>query len=167
MATDTMDARSTSIHGEMYCQIFGTKEFFVEAYPIARKADCYQALEGFVVRYGAPDLLIFDGSQEQGGRKTKFQALLRKYKITPKVTEPNRPNQNPAESVIRELCKKWYRTIFRTNCPQRLWSYGLPHVVAIMNHTASHAGKLNGRTPMEYVTGETPDISEYLDFGFF
>jgi hypothetical protein len=36
-----------------------------------------------------------------------------------------------------------------------------------MRMTASHAGRLQGRTPMEIVTGETPDISEYLDFGFY
>jgi hypothetical protein len=33
--------------------------------------------------------------------------------------------------------------------------------------TASYAGSLKGRTPMEALTGETPDISEYLDFGFY
>ena len=27
--------------------------------------------------------------------------------------------------------------------------------------------KLNGRTPIEAVTGETPDISEYVDFDFY
>jgi hypothetical protein len=26
---------------------------------------------------------------------------------------------------------------------------------------------LDGRAPLEQVTGETPDISEYLDFGFY
>ena len=26
---------------------------------------------------------------------------------------------------------------------------------------------LHGRTPLEEVTGKTPDISEYLDFGFY
>ena len=57
--------------------------------------------------------------------------------------------------------------MFRTNCPRRLWSYGLPHVCAIMRLTASYAGRLQGRTPLEAITGETPDISEYLDFGFY
>jgi hypothetical protein len=33
--------------------------------------------------------------------------------------------------------------------------------------TASYAGRLQGRTPLESLTGETPDISEYLDFGFY
>ncbi len=33
--------------------------------------------------------------------------------------------------------------------------------------TASYAGRLQGRTPIEAVLGETPDMSEYLDFGFY
>ena len=35
-----------------------------------------------------------------------------------------------------------------------------------MQLTASYSGELNGRTPLEYLTGEKADISEYLDFGF-
>ena len=34
-----------------------------------------------------------------------------------------------------------------------------------MRMTASHAGRLQGRTPIEAVLGETPDTSECLDFG--
>ena len=37
----------------------------------------------------------------------------------------------------------------------------------IMQLTASTAGKLQGRTTLELLTGETPNISEYLDFGWY
>ena len=33
--------------------------------------------------------------------------------------------------------------------------------------TSSDANNLKGRTPLERVTGDTVDISEYLDFGFY
>jgi hypothetical protein len=36
-----------------------------------------------------------------------------------------------------------------------------------MQITASFASNLQGRTPLEALTGETPDISQYLDFGFY
>jgi hypothetical protein len=36
-----------------------------------------------------------------------------------------------------------------------------------MRMTVSHAGRLQGRTPIEAIQCETPDISEYLDFGFY
>jgi hypothetical protein len=35
-----------------------------------------------------------------------------------------------------------------------------------MSLTANSSFALEGRTPIEQITGETPDISEYLDFGF-
>jgi hypothetical protein len=166
-ATDTMDMRSTSIHNEKYCQVFSNNDFFAAAYPIEKKGDCHQALDGFVQDFGIMDLLISDGSAEQCGINTEFQRKIRKHRIEHKRSETERPNQNPAEGVIREVRKRWYRTIFNTNCLRRLWTYGLPWICAIMRMTASHAGRLQGRTPMEIVTGETPDISEYLDFGFY
>ena len=36
-----------------------------------------------------------------------------------------------------------------------------------MKITASFASNLQGRTPLEALTGETPDISQYFDFGFY
>ena len=36
-----------------------------------------------------------------------------------------------------------------------------------MVQTVSNADKLNGRTPLEFVTGKTVDISEYLEFDFY
>jgi hypothetical protein len=36
-----------------------------------------------------------------------------------------------------------------------------------MSLTANSSFSLDGRMPMEEVTGETPDISEYLDFTFY
>ena len=51
--------------------------------------------------------------------------------------------------------------------PKRLWSYGLRWVVEIMQQMASDAGMLHGITGLEKVTGETPEISEYIDFRFY
>jgi hypothetical protein len=36
-----------------------------------------------------------------------------------------------------------------------------------MSLTANSSFALEGRTPLEQLMGETPDISEYLDFGFY
>ena len=167
MATDTMDPRCDGMHGTRYCQVFGSRHMFAEAYPITKKSDCHEALNTFLRDYGAPDSMIMDGSKEQTQKNTKFQATLRKNNVLPIITLPARPNHNPSESVIRELRKKWYRAVFRTNCPRALWSYGLPHFAKLMQLTASNAANLNGRTPLEFVTGETPDISQYLDFGWY
>ena len=43
----------------------------------------------------------------------------------------------------------------------------MSHVVAIMKRTVSTSGNLDKRAPLELITGETPNVSEYLDFGFY
>ncbi len=92
---------------------------------------------------------------------------IRKYSIDYHVTEPHRPNHNFAEGVIREIRRKRFRVMVRKSVPQRLWDYGLQWVCDIQNRTANSARGLDGRCPLERITGETVDISEYLDFGFY
>ena len=36
-----------------------------------------------------------------------------------------------------------------------------------MQHTAIHSGRLNGCTPVEFVTGDIPNIAELIDFAFY
>jgi hypothetical protein len=36
-----------------------------------------------------------------------------------------------------------------------------------MSLTANSSFQLEGHTPLEQVTGETPEISKYLDFSFY
>ena len=57
--------------------------------------------------------------------------------------------------------------MFRTYCLRQLWSYGYPYIANIMKLAASHAGRLQGKTSLELMTGETQDISEYLDFRLY
>jgi hypothetical protein len=40
-------------------------------------------------------------------------------------------------------------------------------VCDIQNRTSNSSRELGGRCPLEKVTGESVDISEYLDFGFY
>ena len=54
----------------------------------------------------------------------------------------------------------------KKHVPKWLWDYGLRWVVEIMQRTASDADTLHGRRGLEKVTGDTPEISEYIDFGF-
>eukprot|EP00980_Cylindrotheca_fusiformis_P014813 scaffold4027_cov56-Cylindrotheca_fusiformis.AAC.1 len=65
MATDTMDPRCPGMHGNRYCQVFGNKQMFAEAYPIKSKGECDDALKKFLREYGAPEKMIMDGSKEQ------------------------------------------------------------------------------------------------------
>ena len=48
-----------------------------------------------------------------------------------------------------------------------MWSHGILYVSNIMQITASFAADLHGRTLLEALNGETPDISLYLYFCFY
>ena len=160
MSTDTMDARWHSIHYKNYCQVCRNKELFVESYPIKNKYDCHLVLDKFVKEYWAPEKTTYDGKQEQIRRRTEFQRVMRKYEIKWHVTEKKQSNQNAVEVRIQELQQRWYSTMFRTYFPRALWSYGIPYVSKIMQIRASFSADLQGRTPLEALTDETPDISE-------
>ena len=89
MSTNTLDARCQSIYDENYCQVFGNKKFFVEAYSIKNKYYYRLVLDKFFKEYGAPDKMTYDVAQEQIRRKTEFQRVMRKYEIKGQVTEKN------------------------------------------------------------------------------
>ena len=168
-ATDTIYGDVKSIDGKKYAQAYTHKNGFAAVYPMeSMKGDeVGETLRNFANDHGAPDHLTYDGAAVQTGPKTEFQRLVCKYDILTHTSEKERPNQNPAEGGIRQIKTKWYRAMHRRNVPNRLWSFGLKWVCEIGNRTTNSSKYSNGRTPLECVTGITPDISEYVDFGFY
>ena len=67
-----------------------------------------QSLWQFIRDFGVPEQLTSDGASKQTGSKTEFMQNVRKYEIQHHVSEPHRPQQNRAESVIREVKRRWF-----------------------------------------------------------
>jgi hypothetical protein len=167
-ATDTLvSTKYPTIEGNKYAQVFSNREQFIVVYPMASKSMAGQTLRCFIRECGIPEELVFDGSQEQNGPNTEFSKMIREYGIKAHRAEPERPQQNPAEGTIRELKRRWYRLANRHNVPLKLWDYGMRWIAELMCRTTNSLYSLEGRTRLEMVTGETPDISEYLDFCFY
>ena len=166
-STDTLDGRVVSRDGNKFAQVFANKGYFAHIYPMDKKSKAGDALRLFCAEFGIPDRLTFDGSKEQTGTGTEFMKQIRKNDIDYHVTEPDRHNQNPAEGVIREIRKKWFRVMVRKRVPRRLWDYGMRWVCETMQRTSTTAGGLDGAIPLQGITGETEDISQWLDFGFY
>jgi hypothetical protein len=57
--------------------------------------------------------------------------------------------------------------MFRKNVPQIFWDYGMRWVCETMSRTHTRSQRIDGGIPLQKVTGETVDISNYLDFGFY
>jgi len=55
----------------------------------------------------------------------------------------------------------------RPNSPISLWEYCRMFVVTVRNLTATNYSAAQGHTPYEVVTGDTPDISEYMAFTWY
>lgn len=49
----------------------------------------------------------------------------------------------------------------------RLWDFVLEYTVNIMNVTVNFSKYAEGRTPIDRITGSTPEITEYLDFHMY
>ena len=165
--TDTMDGQHKSLDGNKYAQVFATDFHFSAVYPMESKGLAGDALKQFIADFGVPDKIICDGSKEQTKRGTTFMEQVRKHHIDIYTTEPGRYNQSKVEGVIRELRKNWFRTMHHKRVPKRIWDYGLKWVSEVRVRTSSDAMDLKGWTPLERITGDTVDISEYLDFGFY
>ena len=78
-----------------------------------RKGKAGEALRVFCQEFGVPERLTMDGAKEQIGSNSEFMHQIRKNGIDFHVIEPERHNQNPAEGVIREIRRKWFRVMFR------------------------------------------------------
>ena len=168
-ATDTIWADIKSLNQHKYAQIYTHKCGFAISYPIDSMTgdNIGLSLQDLVHDFGIPTHLTFDGHPSQVGQGSLFMKNLRKYNIQYHISSPRRPEQNPAEGGIREIKRRWYRIMTVKDVPRRLWDYGLNWVCETGNITVSGSRYANGRTPIEMITGETPDISEYLDFGFY
>ena len=121
----------------------------------------------FVSGYGALECLTYDGASVQVGRHTNFHNLIQKYEIRTHISAPRTPNENPVEGAIKEIKKRWYRIQAKLIAPDRLWDYGITYVCKTGNLTVNSSRYSNGRSPLEIVPVETPDVFGNLDFGFY
>jgi hypothetical protein len=117
-ASDAVDGRVKSLDGNRHAQAFSDGSFFAEVHPMATKSDAGQALKTFAMELGVPEELTMDGSKEQTKPQTDFQKHCRRNNAKVTRTEPERPNLNPAEGVIREIRRRWFRNVMRKRVPR-------------------------------------------------
>jgi len=161
--SDTLFSNVRSLTGSKCAQVT-TDGLFTHIYPMASKSYAGTALHHFITDVGIPDTVIVNNAPEQTGTNLDFLKVCCQYKIQHRQTEPYTPRQNHAELSICEIKKKWQLRMQRQNVPRRLWDFGLVWVSEINNRTACGPQE---RTPYECITGNTPDISEWLDFNFY
>jgi hypothetical protein len=162
--TDTLFSKITSLQGNTCAQVY-TNGNYTSVHPMTSKARVGVTLTEFSDDVGIPDSLTTDGAMEVVGPKTEFMKEVNRLKVRLKRAEVGRCNQNyAAEREVGELKKRWRNRMVRKKVPRRLWDFGLMYEAGILNRIPKGN---SGRTGLEIVTGETPDISEWVDFEFY
>ena len=162
--TDTLFSKTLSLSGNKCAQVF-TDGQFTAIYPLSSKTYVGQALSNFIDKVGIPDRLTADLAGEQTGQSTLFQKLVRLHRIDMQWSEKQTGKQNhKAEREIGLLKQRWHRRMTDGNVPKRLWDFGLVYEAGILSRVARGQ---DGRSGIERLSGETPDISEWVDFSFY
>ena len=162
--SDTMFSEQKSALGNTCAQVFLAGDCgFSDVYGMQTKAEAGDKLNTFVQSYGIPEELTTDGAKEE--TMGTWNAVRKKFLIHQTITEPYTPSQNKTELEIKALKNHYRRIMHNQAVPEALWDFGLKHTARIRSHVARDS--LNGRTPLEILTGNTLDISEFIEFAFY
>jgi hypothetical protein len=143
--------------------MFTDGDGFAYMHPMKSKSQAGEALNKVTLNVGVPNCIISDGAKEETEDNMEFVKALKRCHIDNRTTEPYSPWQNKAENVIGIIKGKAKRRRIRRRVPKRCWDFGLVWEAEIYCRTA---GK-DERTALERVTGDSTDISEWLEFEFY
>ena len=164
---DTLFSKVKSLSGFTCAQLI-TNGSFTRVYPMESKASANIAtvLQEFIDDVGIPETLVCDFASEQTGKHTEVMRIIRQSNIKLRIAEKGRgiTQNHRAETEIREIKTKWKTRMRENQVPARLWDYGLVYISEIQSILARGVDKRPG---LEKLTGETIDISEWLDFDFY
>ena len=112
---------------------------------------------------GVENKIFMDNAPKQTGYNTEMQRVERLARMEVRTTDPYSPWQNKAESVIKIIKVKAKRIIVQKNITKRVWYFGMVSEAEIYSPTA---GK-DVLPDLERLTGDTIDISEWMEFEFY
>ena len=165
MFTDTFIARMKSLMGNTCAQIYATSFHWVGVWPMKSKSEAHFTLDQLFSRVGVPRVIIPDNAKEMTQGQFRAKALRAQSTIHP--IEAYTPNLNIAEDAIRELKRTYRRLMIDTRTPECLWDLCLVYTSYVRSHSALNIRGLNGDVPQTLLTGDTPDISFLVEFGWY
>ena len=175
--TDTMYAGVKSWQRRNKCaQLYATDFGWVRAYPMEKEQQGPSTLDILFKNEGVPDKVIGDFSKMQtrasSGKKHSsgldgFKRKLREAGSSFHALEGDSQWGNAAETRVREAKRRSGRMMVRAGCPLKLWDHALEHSCRLESATAKDIYKLNGQVPETMLRGDTFDISELCQYGFY
>ena len=167
--SDTMFAKVRSTRGFTCAQIYGNKFGFIKAYPMENKdqQNVGDTLSLMIQDVGVMQKLHVDNAKEMVGRKTPFFRRARKEGIDLTTIEPHRPDENYGEYLVKVAKLGSSKIMIRKKVPLRFWCYAMEYYCDLSSVMVPGMYRNKGRTGYEIVFGNTPDISEYVEFEFY
>lgn len=164
--TDTMISTVPSLSNKFTCaQIYVTDFEWTKVYPMRTKSEAPDTLDLLHHQYGAFRVMIPDNAKELTSKS--FRDKLRRAGTVLQPIEAYTPNQNRAESAIRELKRMYRRAMLQSKAPECLWDHCFQLMAEIRSHMSLNLMNLEGETPTTRLLGDTPDISHLCQFEWY
>ena len=138
-------------------QVYAHRNMWCKTYPMRRKGEAHHLLSLLFSHEGVPKTLIMG----------EFYRKARQADCQVKQMEPYSPWLNAAEATIMELKKGTGRKMIRTSSPKVLWDDCLELEAKIWSSTASNIFELEGEVPKTVMNGETSNITQLCEFGWY
>ena len=161
--TDSLFANVKSKLNNTFGQLFVLERDYWAFYPLDTESSNHNALSDFIRHVGIPRQLHCDNAKSQ--KSAKWKKNTSEAQIFQTFTEPYSPFQNRTEGRIKMFKQRVTDLINKYNIPKILWDMVANYVCEIHNLTSSII--LDGRTPSETVSSNTPGISEYTTFHLY
>lgn len=167
--TDTFISKVKSIRGHKCAQVYGNKFGYLKCYAMEShtKGQLGDTLSVFIQDVGVVQKLHTDNAPEMVGRNTPFFKKARKEGIDLTSIEPERPDENYGEILVRMVKIGSARLMLKRKVPMRLWCYAMEYFCDLHSIMVPGMYRNKGRTGFEITFGFTPDISEYVEFRFY
>ena len=160
--TDTGFINRTSL-AQNTCYQGYSAENFIKIIPMRDQKDALDSLLAFVHDVGAPTELILDHAAMLIGPQCEYAKQARFLNIKQSSCEPHTQRQNCLEDETRLLKRRWKNRMATNNTLLQAWDFALVYESEILSMIARGDDLIPG---LEKITGETVDITEYLDFAF-
>ena len=166
VATDTVEMNVAAVDsgGIKYAQIFvGRESLVVDIYGMKKQSQFVNTLLDNIRQRGAMDTLISDRAAVEISQRVLD--VLRHLFIGSWQSTPYMQHQNFAERRWKDIKRLANWIMGYKGAPANCWLLALEYVADVMNLTAVES--LNWRTPLEKLTGQTPDSSILMLFVFY
>jgi quinol monooxygenase YgiN len=142
----------------------------IDFFGVKSSAQFINTLLNVIRRLGAMDKLISDSAASEASKRVhdvskRVHDVLRHLMIEQWQSEAHMQHQNFAERHWQDLKRLTTWLMAYKNVPEDLWLLCLEYVANIMNITAIQSH--NWQTPLQGLTGQTPNSSIAMVFEFY